>query len=266
MCVSNHHYASYLSPKVHRSSDGCDFSDFVARFKPEHLDINCDNIHEVKIGKVLGSGSVREVYEGYWNGSKFALKISYKGKNISKTTQEAAVLYELRREPNIIRLVGWCNETIVLPKLDRKYADFRKDSTERALQISLDIAKGVQQMHAINVTHGDIKWSQFLYDKRGKLLLGDLDLMQFTGFSNKNEKCKFMTRGYGPFDERSDIGRIALLLGDILKGINEKSIEHKAMEDLIEKASSSNMRHPPSATKIVKRIEAILRNYKTSQD
>ena len=148
-----------MNPEAHQSPDGCDFSKFVARFKPERLDINCDNIHEVKIGKLLGSGSARVVYEGEWNGQSVALKKSHGTGRIKKIVQEAAVLYSLRRSRNTIHILGWCNKTIVLPKLDILDNQISKDPIKRALQKSLEFAKGVQQMHTIDVTHGDLKWS-----------------------------------------------------------------------------------------------------------
>jgi len=246
----------------------------VARFKPHRLNINCANIHEVKIGKLLGGASVRVVYEGDWNGNKVAVKVNRNRKetniyHIYQTTREAAVLYALRRKPNINRIVGWCNETIVLELADGIVGVNRnKISVERTLQKLLDVAKGVQQVHAVNVTHGDIKGSQFLIGHNGHLLLGDFDMMKFTGLSNTNTKCKFMLpRGMGdiPQDERLDIGRVAIVLEGILENIDVKSTEYIAMKRLIAKAMNRNIYYRPSATEIVERIEATLSNYKKSR-
>ena len=270
----NWYYESHLNPEVYRSSDGCDFSQYVRLFRPEKLPINCNNINEVKIGKLIGKGSGREVYEGDWHGSKVAVKIDNDRavKRIDKITKEAAVLYKLRRYPNIIHIVGWCNTTIVLEKVDGNLGEMINSqhiSIERALEMSLDIAKGVQQMHTLPwgaVTHGDIKQNQFLYNRKGKILLGDLDRMEYTGLSNINEKCKFYSvKGDGPFDEKVDIYWIAVIMRTISHRVNDDTSEYpQAVLDLVGEALDDNTIKRPSATEMVERIEAMLRNYKTS--
>ena len=64
---------------------------------------------------------------------------------------------------------------------------YQKMSVERSLEISLDVMKGVQQMHTLPmgpVAHGDIKSTQFLIDEQGTILLADLHKMHYTGHSN----------------------------------------------------------------------------------
>ena len=105
--LNKHNTKHFLNFEDYRRSDGCDFSDFVRQFRPEKLDINCENMHEVKIGKLLGAGALREVYEGEWHGKKVALKMvkSNTKNNIQKIIPAAAVLFQLRESSNIVKIV-----------------------------------------------------------------------------------------------------------------------------------------------------------------
>merc|ERR1712232_641434 len=145
---------SQWPPEANRKPDGCDFSELVRKFKPDELEINCGNIHEVKIGKLLGSGGSRKVYEGEFHGRKVALKDSRvkSMRKITMITEEAALHFQLNGAPNIIPLLGWCNTTIVLDKAAGTLSELIMNkmleiSVESALKMALDIAKGLQQLH-----------------------------------------------------------------------------------------------------------------------
>ena len=263
----------------------CDFSEFVQKFKPEELEINCDNIHEVKLGQLIGYGSYAEVFEGEWHGRKVALR-KRKGKhfiskrNLDNTLEAAAVMFQLREAPNVVHLLGWCNATIVMNKADTilKKIMKRELSVARSLEISIDIAKGVQQLHELPmglVAHGDIKPTQFLVDEQGTILLGDFHKIHYIGYSNAITKCQFKWRDGNIVDEKQDIHDIALIMWQLQSQIppdigpvtTEKMKDYpQAMQDLIVEAWDTDPVKRPSATEMVHRIEAILRSYKELDD
>ena len=45
-------------------SDGCDFREFLQKFKPDELEINCNNINKVKLGNKIGAGLFANMFEG----------------------------------------------------------------------------------------------------------------------------------------------------------------------------------------------------------
>ena len=270
----NKHNASDLNFEDYRSSDGCDFSEFVRQFKPEQLDINCDNIHEVKVGKLLGAGALRQVYEGEWHGKKVALKmVKHNTKNhVQKITQAAAVLFQLRESSNIVKMIGWCDTTIILEKATGTLDEIIKEqkiSVERALEMSFDIMKGLQQLHALPggpVVHNDLKKTQFLVNERGNLLLSDLDKMRYSGYSDTNKKCYYYWKD-SPLDEQNDIKIVATILQTLSqKSESETSRYPQAMKDLVVEALGTDPTKIPNSTEMVQRIGAILRNYRTSTD
>ena len=134
---------------------------------------------------------------------------------------QAAVLYQLRRAPNVATLLGWCDDIMVLEKAAGTLKELLtaknmkgKMPEENSLKIALDITKGLQQLHAIHVTHNDIKPSQFLFTHQETVFLNDIGSMRFTGHSNSNTKCQFyVNRPFYSFqDEKVDILNTASFL------------------------------------------------------
>lgn len=257
-------------------SDGCGHSDIVRNFKPEELEINCDNIHEVKLGKLLGSGLKRKVYEGEFRGRQVAVKKVWREVTHRLRTMimlEAATSFQLRGASNIAPLLGWCDTTIVLSKAAGNLDQLIKEqeiSVQRALKMALDITKGVQQLHSVPMVHLDFFPHQILFTDEGTLLLSDFDSVRYAGNSNSNTKCR---------DTKDNIYRLALMLWMLRakkrpnralwwQGMEQDrppmgkmSDYPQAMQDLIVEAWDANPTKRPSATEMVQRIEAILHDH-----
>ena len=282
------------SADIHSTPHRCDLSKFVQKFKPEKLQINCDNIHEVKLGKLLGRGSWAEVFGGEWHGRKVAVRKLKAGnvmteRGLNDTLVATAVMFQLRKAPNVVHLLGWCDGTIVMNKADTTLTGMiltgQELSVVRSLEIALDIAKGVQQLHEHPmgpIAHGDIMPNQFLADEQGTILLGDFHKIHYAGYSNANIKCQYKQHGT-IVDEKQDIHDIALIMWQLrsrlrvskecspnkygLKCPVKKMKDYpQAMQDLIVEAWDTDPVKRPSATEMVQRIEAILRSYKASGD
>jgi len=117
---------------------------------------------------------------------------------------EAAVLYQLQNASHIVKLRGWCNTTIVVDYIPKQLSDlvFEKRnelSVQRALELALDAAIGVQQLHAVKggpVAHTDIQTRQYLIDFNGRLLLNDFNRVKYAGLSHNSQSshyCYFNT-------------------------------------------------------------------------
>lgn len=199
-----------LNPERYTLRSGCDFSEFIRLFEPEKLMIHCGNIHEVRKGRKLGQGYWRKVYEGDFRGTRVAMKLVRQQHEkrrdiVTRHVQEAAMLFQLRNEPNVVHLLGWCNSTIIVDyvsdQLEALVFDRENDlPVERALELALDAAKGVAQLHQITagpIAHTDIQTRQFLINSQGVLLLNDFNRQKYAGpavsGSDRGKKCFFMT-------------------------------------------------------------------------
>jgi serine/threonine protein kinase len=133
--------------------------------------------HEVDIDSLVGDksqgrgGRQGSVHEVTWNGDSAAAKI-YLDTDIKAFERELKALGALNSSPhpNIVTLRGvqykspailmeWCDDNIefALQRQSFSYYQF--------LRFALDIARGMERMHSVKVTHGDLKASNILLSK-----------------------------------------------------------------------------------------------------
>ena len=123
---------------------------------------------------------------------------------VNRHVKEASVLFQLLNSPNIVHMLGWCNHTIIVEYVPHLLEDIVFDNTipfsvERALEVALDAAKGVAQLHAIPggpIAHTDIQTRQFLIKEDGTVLLNDFNRLRYTGLKHHpdvNKKCLYRT-------------------------------------------------------------------------
>ncbi|OQS06686.1 kinase [Thraustotheca clavata] len=199
------HVAKLTDPSRYNTHTGCDFAQSVAHFKPFDLPLHCANMHELQLGDLLGEGYWRSVYKSTWHGQEVAIKVvhphqMHRRQIVQRHVEEASVLYQLKDASNIVKLLGWCNTTLVVDYFPLNLAEVLMDpsipqwSTQRVLELCLDAAKGVAELHAVSAAHMDLQPRQFLVsiDKR-RLYLNDFNRMRYTGYNrlDKTEPCSF---------------------------------------------------------------------------
>jgi hypothetical protein len=264
----------FLSPELYMEEDGCDFSAAVAALRPEELEINCDNVDQLVLGDFLGQGFWREVYRANWKGREVAVKIVKehllnRSDIVTRHVEEVAAIFPVRNAPNIVSLVGWCNSTVVVDYVPKKLDEMLYESTEvvsvrRALELALDAARGLAQLHSAAggpFAHSDIQTRQFLVDIDGKLLLNDFNRIKYAGPRLKNgkpteEKCTFSTaiaKGkwrspeeyeHADLDEKLDVYSLSLVLWSLRS--REKPYANLSREKVYKKIPQG-IRPPVSA-------------------
>uniref|UniRef100_A0AAV1UZH2 Protein kinase domain-containing protein n=1 Tax=Peronospora matthiolae TaxID=2874970 RepID=A0AAV1UZH2_9STRA len=185
---------SWLVPEIYRKENGCDFTTAVARFKPAELELNCQNMEQLEITGYIGKGFWREVFKAKWNGRDVAVK-RVKEKLMSRPdivirhVEECATIFPIRNDPNIVKLVGWCETTVVVDYLPHPLDLLLFDSNEsvpvrRALELARDAARGVAQLHNAPggpFAHTDLQSRQFLINANGTLQLNDFNRVKYAG-------------------------------------------------------------------------------------
>ncbi|KAG7397430.1 hypothetical protein PHYBOEH_000709 [Phytophthora boehmeriae] len=184
----------WLRPETYRKENGCDFSAAVALFKPEELELNCNNMDQLETGEFIGKGFWREVFKTKWNGRDVAVKrvkeeLLSRPDIIPRHVEECAAIFSIRNEPNIVGLVGWCKTTVVVDYIPHQldtllFESDEKISVRRALELARDAASGVAQLHNAPggpFVHADLQARQFLIDTNGKLQLNDFNRVKYTG-------------------------------------------------------------------------------------
>lgn len=156
---------------------------------------------------------------------------------VTRHVEEVAAIFPVRNAPNIVSLVGWCNTTVVVDFVPQKLDEMLYESKEvipvrRALELALDAARGLAQLHSASggpFAHTDIQARQFLVDTKGNLYLNDFNRIKYAGPRLANgkpteEKCTFSTgvaKGkwrspeeyeFAELDEKLDVYSLSLVL------------------------------------------------------
>ena len=199
------------------SEDGCDFSALVNAFHPEKLQVNCNNFHELVQGEEIGEGYWRKAYLSTFRNKTVVIKRIQKelaeeyGKSSLRRrhTREAAILYQMRNSPHVVRMLGFCNDTSVMEYVPGNLKDIVLDenvaiSVKEALQLCLDAAKGIVALHTMSggpVAHRDIDICQLLITKEGVLKVNDFNRLVYVGPNllpgKSSEKCLYNSAVYG---------------------------------------------------------------------
>ena len=199
------------------------------------------NENELTIGEIIGEGAYAKVKKGYYQGNEVAIKIfeenSYQFKR-EDFLQEIGLLSLLHHE-NIIKTYG---ATIKLNLREsslfyiiNEYAShgslemyitkglLKKNKTSIQRSITLDIVKGLDYLHGMNILHRDLKPANILLGENEKAKISDFGLSTFVkekendvilGSFKWMSPERFEKKKYG---KESDIYSLAIILWQIFE-------------------------------------------------
>lgn len=157
----------------------------VAAILPDVPEILWSEIqHAVRDENLIGRGSYGNVYGGSWRGQDVAVKV------LQLTTLDTDdIRHAFEREittmwecqfPRVVRLYGVCREpghyAMILERMrESLYRRLRASEIPESqrLQIALDIAQGLKNLHERPVLHRDLKSENILLDDRGRAKISD---------------------------------------------------------------------------------------------
>ena len=139
-----------------------------------------------KIRKCIGIGLTSQVYEAYrvdnrgWTKHRVALKIIRSRNDVQILRKEFEQLSQLD-SPNCVKLIAWENlnwgPAIVLEFVDgctlEELIKKQTLSVEMVVEIFLQASKGLNDLHALDLVHGDLNLKNIMIDRRGIVRLID---------------------------------------------------------------------------------------------
>ena len=143
---------------------------------------------DIRQGTLIGSGGYGDVYRGQWKGQDVAIKeLKIKTLTTSQIQREFGEEVNMMwrcQFPRILKLYGVCVETnhcsMVFELMQESLHDLihsGKDiSEESRLQMAVDIAEGLVNLHDQKILHSDLKSHNILLDKRGRAKISDFGL------------------------------------------------------------------------------------------
>lgn len=167
---NKHHIASFLSERL--NADVC-LQAVTEQALPQKFWIDPKDICRPS-SRPIGEGSSGSVFEGRWLGQRVAVK-EFKTDDPS-FIKEAAMLAALSN-PYIVQLIGWSKDqgenvySLVMELMSEDLASYMETSmssietpmlTKFAVDIMLQISRGMEYLHKMKVIHRDLKLQNVL--------------------------------------------------------------------------------------------------------
>jgi len=198
-------------------------------------------IGHYEILEKIGSGGMGDVYRARDTSLNRDVAIKFLPKSV---TADEAIRERFKREaqaagslnhPNIITIheLGEHDERmfIVMELVEgqslRQRIKERPLSFNDAIDITIQLAEGLSEAHASDITHRDIKPDNIIIDKDGRCRLLDFGLAQFSGVTRLTQEATTVgtvfymspeqTHG-GEVDRRTDIWSLGVLLYEMIAG------------------------------------------------
>ncbi|KAK4382846.1 Serine/threonine-protein kinase STY13 [Sesamum angolense] len=138
------------------------------------------DLRKLNMGPAFAQGAFGKLYKGTYNGEDVAIKLLEKPENdveraqlMEQQFQQEVMMLARLRHPNIVRFIGACRKPMVWCIVTEyaKGGSVRQFLTKRqnrsvplklAVKQALDVARGMEYVHGLNLIHRDLKSDNLL--------------------------------------------------------------------------------------------------------
>ncbi|PHT31226.1 hypothetical protein CQW23_27563 [Capsicum baccatum] len=165
---------------------------------------------KLKISNFIAEGAYGSVYKGVYDGKQVAVKILDLSDEKRRTTltkafaQEVSIWHKLDH-PNVASILG------------------RRLSLNSVTKLALDVARGLSYLHSKKVVHRDVKTTNLVLDKEGRVKIIDFGVSRVEASCPTNMSAETGTIGYMapevliglPYDHKCDVYSFGICLWEI---------------------------------------------------
>eukprot|EP00212_Chloropicon_laureae_P002861 CAMPEP_0197486358 /NCGR_PEP_ID=MMETSP1311-20131121/1276_1 /TAXON_ID=464262 /ORGANISM="Genus nov. species nov., Strain RCC856" /LENGTH=613 /DNA_ID=CAMNT_0043029391 /DNA_START=21 /DNA_END=1862 /DNA_ORIENTATION=- len=195
---------------------------------------------QLHLEKKVGQGAMGAIFKGTLRGETVAIKniksdFSKEFEHVKEFAQEISIISNLRHE-NIVHFKGACtkssNVCIVyefMSKGNLKEVLQRtkpKPTARRALELALDIVKGMCYLSDQDIVHRDLKAANILISESGTVKIGDFGVARLLP---RNEVCMTAETGtyrwmapevieHRPYGSQADVYSFGIVLWEVVTG------------------------------------------------
>ncbi|KAH0720900.1 hypothetical protein KY289_006233 [Solanum tuberosum] len=212
---------------------------------------------KLKVNNIIAKGAYGSVYKGVYDGKQVAVKIldlsNEKRRNIvtKAFTQEVSIWYNLHH-PNIAKLIGGSKtlppeSTRWMKKWTRHPSLAKQTILEYGIVVeyvpgALDVARGLSYLHSKKIVHRDVKSSNLVVDKEGRVKIIDF------GVSRIEASC--------PINMTAQTGTIGYMAPESLRPEIPKTCP-SAVANIMKQCWNANPKKRPEMKEVVLMLEAI---------
>ncbi|KAL6507702.1 Serine/threonine-protein kinase sty13 [Orobanche gracilis] len=203
------------------------------------------DLGKLNMGPAFAQGAFGKLYKGTYNGEDVAIKLLEKPENDSDRAhlmeqqfQQEVIMLSRLKHPNIVRFIGACRKPMVWCIVTEyaKGGSVRQFLTKRqnrsvplklAVNQALDVARGMEYVHGLNLIHRDLKSDNLLIAGGDKSIkIADFGVarieVQTEGMTPETGTYRWMAPEmiqHRPYTQKVDVYSFGIVLWELITGM-----------------------------------------------
>ncbi|CAM8959889.1 unnamed protein product [Rhodiola kirilowii] len=202
------------------------------------------DLRKLNMGAAFAQGAFGKLYRGTYNGEEVAVKLLERPENnleraqlMEQQFQQEVMMLATLKHPNIVRFIGSCRKPMVWC-IVTEYArggsvrQFLMNRHNRAVPLktavkqALDVARGMEYVHALNTIHRDLKSDNLLIFGDKSIKIADFGVarieVQTEGMTPETGTYRWMAPEmiqHRPYNQRVDVYSFGIVLWELITGL-----------------------------------------------
>ncbi|CAH9075587.1 unnamed protein product [Cuscuta epithymum] len=202
------------------------------------------DLRKLNMGPAFAQGAFGKLYKGTYNGEDVAIKLLERPEHDNERAllmeqqfeQEVMMLARLKH-PNIVRFIGACRKPMVWCIVTEyaKGGSVRQFLTKRqnrsvplklAVKQALDVARGMEYVHGLNLIHRDLKSDNLLIAADKSIKIADFGVarieVQTEGMTPETGTYRWMAPEmiqHRPYTQKVDVYSFGIVLWELITGM-----------------------------------------------
>ncbi|KAJ8528187.1 hypothetical protein K7X08_021879 [Anisodus acutangulus] len=202
------------------------------------------NLRKLTMGQAFAQGAFGKLYKGTYNGEDVAIKLLERPEHdlerahfMEQQFQQEVMMLANLKHPNIVRFIGACRKPMVWC-IVTEYArggSVRQFLTRRhsravplklAVKQALDVARGMEYVHGLNLIHRDLKSDNLLIAADKSIKIADFGVarieVQTEGMTPETGTYRWMAPEmiqHRPYTQKVDVYSFGIVLWELITGM-----------------------------------------------
>ncbi|KAL2553854.1 Protein kinase superfamily protein [Forsythia ovata] len=202
------------------------------------------DLRKLNMGDAFAQGAFGKLYKGTYNGEDVAIKLLERPENnaerahlMEQQFQQEVMMLATLKHPNIVRFIGACRKPMVWCIVTeyakggsvRQFLAKRRNRSvplKLAVKQALDVARGMEYVHELNLIHRDLKSDNLLISADKSIKIADFGVarieVQTEGMTPETGTYRWMAPEmiqHRPYTQKVDVYSFGIVLWELITGL-----------------------------------------------